>query len=226
MQPCWKLWRMWSGDSALQMRCFMQGCLGSLPQLERGALGSAVIDGGGKMKLLAIWFCGNRSMAKGASEDRLAHLSICWRRTPGSPETACRQRWMPGLAGERNPGGEGVDWGPPNSSSTSKFLIPARRIFLHTPTLLQLYSTSFDLLEGRTVMLLQWPQGKGHSKAVMLWCLPGNTDHNAECLLLLRGTLEHHVGGSAAVDVLLSWRLLCMGTSQTHQPWTSCTCRH
>ena len=26
------------------------------------------------MKLLAIWFCGNRSMAKGASEDRLAHF--------------------------------------------------------------------------------------------------------------------------------------------------------
>ena len=52
------------------------------------------------MKLLAIWFRGNRSMAKGASEDRLTHLSICWRRTPGSPETACRQRWMTGLAGE------------------------------------------------------------------------------------------------------------------------------
>ena len=58
---------------------------------ERGALGSVVIDGGVKMKLLAIWFCGNRSIAKEASEDRLAHLSICWRRTPGSPETACRQ---------------------------------------------------------------------------------------------------------------------------------------
>ena len=40
-------------------------------------------------------------MAKGASEDRLIHLSICWRRTPGSPETACWQRWMTGLAGER-----------------------------------------------------------------------------------------------------------------------------
>ena len=38
------------------------------------------------MKLLANWFCGNRNMAKEASEDRLAHLSICWRRTPGSPE--------------------------------------------------------------------------------------------------------------------------------------------
>ena len=35
------------------------------------------------MKLLAIWFCGNRIMAKGALEDRLAHLSICWRRTQG-----------------------------------------------------------------------------------------------------------------------------------------------
>ena len=39
------------------------------------------------------------------SEDRLAHVSICWRRTPGSPETACRQRWMTGLAGEREPWG-------------------------------------------------------------------------------------------------------------------------
>ena len=40
-------------------------------------------------------------MAKGASEDRLAHLSICWKRTPGSSETACQQRWVTGLAGER-----------------------------------------------------------------------------------------------------------------------------
>ena len=30
--------------------------------------------GGVKKMLLAIWFCGNRSMAKGASEDRLAHF--------------------------------------------------------------------------------------------------------------------------------------------------------
>ena len=42
----------------------MQGFLGSRPQLERGPLGSAVIAGGVKMKLLAIWFCGNRSMGK------------------------------------------------------------------------------------------------------------------------------------------------------------------
>ena len=48
----------------------MQGYLGFRPQLERGALGS-VIAAGVKMKLLAIWFCGNRSMAEGASEDRL-----------------------------------------------------------------------------------------------------------------------------------------------------------
>ena len=68
----------------LCLRCFMQGYLGSHPQLERGALGSVLIAGGAKMKLLAIWFCGNRSMAEGASEDRLAHLLICWRRTPGS----------------------------------------------------------------------------------------------------------------------------------------------
>ena len=63
----------------------MQGYLGSRSQLKRGALGSVVIAGGIKMKLLPIWFCGNRSMAKGASEDRLALLSIDdwvgWRKT-------------------------------------------------------------------------------------------------------------------------------------------------
>ena len=59
------------------------------------------------MKLLAIWVSGNRSMAKGASDDRLVHFMICWRRTPGSPETACLQRWMTGLAGEREPWGWG-----------------------------------------------------------------------------------------------------------------------
>ena len=83
----------------------MQGNLGSQPHLERGALDSVVIAGGVKMKLLAVWFCGNRSMAKEASEDRLAYMLICWRRTPGSPETACRQRWMTGLDGERQPCG-------------------------------------------------------------------------------------------------------------------------
>ena len=44
------------------------------PQLEGGALGSAAIAGGVNMKFLAIWFYRNRSMAKGASEDRLAHF--------------------------------------------------------------------------------------------------------------------------------------------------------
>ena len=110
---------MWPGGCALQMGCFMQGYLGSRPQLERGALGSAVIAGGVKMKLLWIWFRGNRSMAKGASEDRLAHLSICWRRTPLSPVTACRQRWMTVLAGEKEPWG--VDWGRPNSCCCYSF---------------------------------------------------------------------------------------------------------
>ena len=42
----------------------MQDYLGSRPQLERGALGSMVVAGGVKMKVLAICFCGNRSMAK------------------------------------------------------------------------------------------------------------------------------------------------------------------
>ena len=57
------------------------------------------------MKLLVIWFCGNQSMAKGVLEDRLAHLLICRRQTPGSPETVCGQRWMTGLAGEKEPWG-------------------------------------------------------------------------------------------------------------------------
>ena len=37
---------------------------------------------------------------------------------------------------------------------------------------------------------------------------------------------EHHVVGSAAVDVLQSWCLRCMSTSQIHQHWTCCTCGH
>ena len=53
-------------------------------------------------------------MAKGASEDRLTHLSICWRLTPWFPETACRQRWMTGLAGEREPFGGGGGGGGVN----------------------------------------------------------------------------------------------------------------
>ena len=48
------------------MRGLTQGYLGSRPQIERGALGSVVIAGGVKMKLLAIRVCGNRSMAQGA----------------------------------------------------------------------------------------------------------------------------------------------------------------
>ena len=38
---------------------------------------------------------------KGASEDRLAHLSLSCRRTPRSLETACWQPRMTELAGER-----------------------------------------------------------------------------------------------------------------------------
>ena len=34
-----------------------------------------------------------------------ACLSICWKQTPGSTETACWQWWMTGLAGEREPWG-------------------------------------------------------------------------------------------------------------------------
>ena len=56
----------------------MQDYLGSQPQLERGVLGSVVTTGGVKMKLLAIWFCGSQSMANGVSEDKFAHLLMCW----------------------------------------------------------------------------------------------------------------------------------------------------
>ena len=116
----------------IRMRCFTQDYQGSRPKLERGTLGSAVIAGGVTMKLSAIWFCGNGSMAKGASEDRLAHLLIFWRRTPGSLETACWQRWMTGLAGEgtameegrgRGEGGEGggIDWGWRSSSISGSY---------------------------------------------------------------------------------------------------------
>ena len=63
------------------------------PQFERGAIGSVIIVEGVKLKLLAIWFGGNQS------------LSICWKRTPVSLVTACRQQWMTGLAGEREPCG-------------------------------------------------------------------------------------------------------------------------
>ena len=63
------------------MRCFIQDCLESRP----GALGSAVIAGGVKIKLLAIWLCRNQSMAKGASEDRLAHFVGQLERDTGVP---------------------------------------------------------------------------------------------------------------------------------------------
>ena len=61
---CWELWRMWTVGSTLQMRCFVQGYLGSWPQLERGTLSSMVIAEGVEVKLLAIWFCGDRNMAR------------------------------------------------------------------------------------------------------------------------------------------------------------------
>ena len=53
------------------------------------------------MKLLAIRYCGNRSTAKGASEDRLAHLSICWRRTPGRVHRDCLPAAMDDRVGWR-----------------------------------------------------------------------------------------------------------------------------
>ena len=64
---------------------FSGPCWRSKTELERGVSASVVIAGGVKLKL-AVWFCGNRSMVKGASEDRLAHFSVC---RSGSPETVC-----------------------------------------------------------------------------------------------------------------------------------------
>ena len=83
-----------------------------------------------KMKLLAIWFCGNRSMAKGASKDRLAHLSICLRWALGSPETFCWQRLMTGLAGKRE--SWGVDQGQTSSCSGSKQMVQLALELLQT----------------------------------------------------------------------------------------------
>ena len=54
----------------------MQDYLGSQPQLEKSAFGSAVTAGGVKMKLLAIWFCGNRNRANGASEHRSTFVDV------------------------------------------------------------------------------------------------------------------------------------------------------
>ena len=68
------------------------------------------------MKLLAIWFYEYRSMAIGESEDRFAQSSICWRRTPGSQETACLQRWMTGWLEKESHGSR-----PSSSSSSSNF---------------------------------------------------------------------------------------------------------
>ena len=50
-------------------------------------------------------------------------LSIFWRRTPRSPETACRQRWMTGLAGEREPWGGGGGMGGGGGRSTEVDLV-------------------------------------------------------------------------------------------------------
>ena len=62
----------------------MQDYLGSRPQSVRGASGHCQRSKTEVVSELVLW---SRSMAKGASEGRLAHLLICWRWTPGSPET-------------------------------------------------------------------------------------------------------------------------------------------
>ena len=101
--------------------------LGSQPQLEKDALGAVVIHccRNKKMKLLAIWFYGNR-----ASEDRLAHLSSAGgghrdpqRLVAGSDRwQGCVEKesqWGRGGLGGGMGGGE-VDWGRPSRSSSSR----------------------------------------------------------------------------------------------------------
>ena len=89
----------------------MQDYLGSRPQLERGALGSSIVAECAKMKLLAIWFCGNRSMTKGASEDRLAHFVHLLEADTGDPRDYLpaamddRTGWRQRLMGEGGGGG-------------------------------------------------------------------------------------------------------------------------
>ena len=51
------------------------------------------------MKLTAISFCGNRSMVKGASEDRLAHFLIWWRQTLAEMDD--RVGWRKKAMGDR-----------------------------------------------------------------------------------------------------------------------------
>ena len=53
------------------------------------------------MKLSAIWFCGNRSVTKGASEDRLAQFFDLLEVDTQVPRDC--SRWVIGLAGERGP---------------------------------------------------------------------------------------------------------------------------
>ena len=79
---------MLTGGSALQIRCFLQDCLRSRPQLERGELGLVVIVGGVKLKLLLICFLGAEAWEKERRRTgaRLAHLLICWRLLAGSDE--------------------------------------------------------------------------------------------------------------------------------------------
>ena len=55
---------------------------------------------------------------KGALEDRLTHLSVCWKRTL----EACWQRWMTRLAGEREP------WGLPEVDLVVVVVYQMRRV--------------------------------------------------------------------------------------------------
>ena len=106
---------MWPGRSALQLRCFVQDCLGSRPRLER-CLRFSGHGWRSKNEVVSdfvLWEPkhGKRNVGGQAR-------TFCWSArggTPVSPETACRQRWITGMTGEREPCG--VDWGRPSSSS-------------------------------------------------------------------------------------------------------------
>ena len=127
-QKCWEL----AKNVTWQRRITNEVLYAGLPRIST-TIEERYLAGGVKLKLLAIWFCGNRSMAKGTSEDRLAHLLIYWRRTLGSPETACRQWWVTGLAGEREP--RGINWGCLSSSSSTLCIHrPLLRYFKYAQT--------------------------------------------------------------------------------------------
>ena len=122
---------MWPGDSALQMRYFMQDYLRSQPQWERRLWFSRHCwrSENKVASDLVLWEPKHGKRSVGGQARTFVDLLTCWRRTPRSQETTCQQRWMTGLAGERQPWwgrvGGGGNWGWPSSSSSSQVVVVA-----------------------------------------------------------------------------------------------------